>query len=162
MGRGASESALPANPPAIAAAQDVIEQMNRVVSRGFTRNRFKFGNGLARSDGAAPAETDDGENGGHENAGNGAAVHMHSNGNGQVHLHAEGGMAAAVTDGTRAAMAAISSAVMAAMDDRASRVREARMKGYEGDACGECGNFTLVRNGTCLKCNTCGATSGCS
>lgn len=39
---------------------------------------------------------------------------------------------------------------------------EARMKGYEGDACGECGNFTLVRNGTCLKCDTCGATSGCS
>ncbi|NVJ71206.1 MAG: vitamin B12-dependent ribonucleotide reductase, partial [Alphaproteobacteria bacterium] len=38
----------------------------------------------------------------------------------------------------------------------------ARMKGYEGDACGECGNFTLVRNGTCLKCDTCGGTSGCS
>jgi ribonucleoside-diphosphate reductase alpha chain len=39
---------------------------------------------------------------------------------------------------------------------------EARMKGYEGDACSECGNFTLVRNGTCLKCDTCGGTSGCS
>ena len=39
---------------------------------------------------------------------------------------------------------------------------EARVKGYEGEACGECGNFTLVRNGTCLKCDTCGATSGCS
>ncbi len=39
---------------------------------------------------------------------------------------------------------------------------KARMQGYEGDPCGECGNFTLVRNGTCLKCNTCGATSGCS
>ncbi|MCC6007080.1 MAG: vitamin B12-dependent ribonucleotide reductase, partial [Rhodobacteraceae bacterium] len=38
----------------------------------------------------------------------------------------------------------------------------ARMQGYEGEACGECGNFTLVRNGTCMKCNTCGATSGCS
>lgn len=38
----------------------------------------------------------------------------------------------------------------------------ARMKGYEGDACGECGNFTLVRNGTCMKCDTCGSTSGCS
>ncbi|GHF27352.1 ribonucleotide-diphosphate reductase subunit alpha [Kordiimonas sediminis] len=39
---------------------------------------------------------------------------------------------------------------------------EARMKGYEGDACGDCGNFTLVRNGTCMKCDTCGSTSGCS
>lgn len=38
----------------------------------------------------------------------------------------------------------------------------ARQQGYEGDPCGECGNFTLVRNGTCMKCNTCGATSGCS
>ncbi len=38
----------------------------------------------------------------------------------------------------------------------------ARMKGYTGEACGECGNFTLVRNGTCLKCDTCGGTSGCS
>ncbi|MHA7829133.1 MAG: TSCPD domain-containing protein, partial [Roseovarius sp.] len=39
---------------------------------------------------------------------------------------------------------------------------KARMQGYEGEACGECGNYTLVRNGTCMKCNTCGATSGCS
>jgi len=39
---------------------------------------------------------------------------------------------------------------------------EARMKGYEGEACSECGNFTMVRNGTCLKCDTCGGTSGCS
>jgi ribonucleoside-diphosphate reductase alpha chain len=45
---------------------------------------------------------------------------------------------------------------------RAKRAAEARQKGYEGDACGSCGNFTLVRNGTCMKCNTCGSTSGCS
>jgi ribonucleoside-diphosphate reductase alpha chain len=38
----------------------------------------------------------------------------------------------------------------------------ARMKGYEGENCSECGNFTMVRNGTCLKCDTCGSTSGCS
>ncbi len=45
---------------------------------------------------------------------------------------------------------------------RLDHVQEARLKGYEGDACGSCGNFTLVRNGTCLKCETCGSTSGCS
>jgi ribonucleoside-diphosphate reductase alpha chain len=39
---------------------------------------------------------------------------------------------------------------------------EAKAKGYEGDACGECQNYTLVRNGTCMKCDSCGATSGCS
>jgi ribonucleoside-diphosphate reductase alpha chain len=40
--------------------------------------------------------------------------------------------------------------------------KKAKMQGYEGDPCGECGNYTLVRNGTCMKCNTCGGTSGCS
>ncbi len=38
----------------------------------------------------------------------------------------------------------------------------AKLKGYEGDPCDDCGQLTLVRNGTCLKCQTCGATSGCS
>jgi ribonucleoside-diphosphate reductase alpha chain len=38
----------------------------------------------------------------------------------------------------------------------------AKALGYEGDPCGECGALTLVRNGTCMKCNTCGATTGCS
>ena len=44
----------------------------------------------------------------------------------------------------------------------ANKVKEARMQGYEGESCPECQNFTLVRNGTCLKCNTCGSTTGCS
>jgi ribonucleoside-diphosphate reductase alpha chain len=48
------------------------------------------------------------------------------------------------------------------VSERMARVHEARMKGYEGDNCPECGNFTLVRNGTCLKCDTCGSTTGCS
>ena len=49
-------------------------------------------------------------------------------------------------------------AVAVGMDART----KAKMQGYEGDPCGECGNYTLVRNGTCMKCNTCGSTSGCS
>jgi ribonucleoside-diphosphate reductase alpha chain len=47
-------------------------------------------------------------------------------------------------------------------DAMASKVQVARMMGYEGDACPECSAFTLVRNGTCLKCDSCGATTGCS
>ena len=39
---------------------------------------------------------------------------------------------------------------------------QASQLGYEGDACAGCGNFTLVRNGSCLKCVTCGETTGCS
>ncbi|EEA96621.1 vitamin B12-dependent ribonucleotide reductase [Pseudovibrio sp. JE062] len=50
----------------------------------------------------------------------------------------------------------------AAQPSVASQVAQARMKGYEGESCAECGNFTMVRNGTCLKCDTCGSTSGCS
>ncbi len=56
----------------------------------------------------------------------------------------------------------LSATIMTRADSRMDDIREARMKGYEGDACGECGNFTLVRNGTCMKCVTCGSTSGCS
>ncbi|MCA1296885.1 vitamin B12-dependent ribonucleotide reductase [Stappia indica] len=46
--------------------------------------------------------------------------------------------------------------------NQAQQIAQARMKGYEGESCAECGNFTMVRNGTCLKCDTCGSTSGCS
>jgi ribonucleoside-diphosphate reductase alpha chain len=49
-----------------------------------------------------------------------------------------------------------------AADGAPDRRAEARMKGYTGEACPECGNFTMVRNGTCLKCDTCGSTTGCS
>ena len=38
----------------------------------------------------------------------------------------------------------------------------ARMAGFEGDACPECGAMQMVRNGSCLKCMACGSTSGCS
>lgn len=47
-------------------------------------------------------------------------------------------------------------------DAAASRLKTARLKGYEGDPCPECGQFTLLRNGSCLKCDSCGGTTGCS
>ncbi len=73
------------------------------------------------------------------------------------------GAAMAVSPAAQGAYAlSVDAHVVAAVDTRLDLVREARMKGYEGDPCGECGNFTLVRNGTCLKCNTCGSTTGCS
>ena len=43
-----------------------------------------------------------------------------------------------------------------------SKAEEAKVKGYEGEACTSCSQFTLVRNGSCLKCVSCGETSGCS
>ncbi len=47
-------------------------------------------------------------------------------------------------------------------DDIALASKLARVQGYEGDPCPECGQFTMVRSGTCLRCLSCGATSGCS
>jgi ribonucleoside-diphosphate reductase alpha chain len=49
-----------------------------------------------------------------------------------------------------------------ARDQIANERAAARAKGYEGSPCPECHNFTMVRNGTCLKCDTCGSTTGCS
>jgi hypothetical protein len=47
-------------------------------------------------------------------------------------------------------------------DRAAAAAQKARYMGYEGDPCPECGALTLVRNGTCLKCDSCGGTTGCS
>jgi ribonucleoside-diphosphate reductase alpha chain len=41
-------------------------------------------------------------------------------------------------------------------------ILDAKAKGYEGEPCPECHAMTMVRNGTCLKCVSCGSTSGCS
>lgn len=64
--------------------------------------------------------------------------------------------------GSEAAVAVEVAPVAPQASTAAQQIAQARMKGYEGESCGECGNFTMVRNGTCLKCDTCGATSGCS
>jgi ribonucleoside-diphosphate reductase alpha chain len=66
-------------------------------------------------------------------------------------------------DGASAALSATHLSVSGGVrSGKAELLAEARAKGYEGEACGTCGNFTLVRNGTCLKCDTCGGTTGCS
>jgi ribonucleoside-diphosphate reductase alpha chain len=70
------------------------------------------------------------------------------------------GVEASIASPVGAQVASIEAALKTST--RAQRALEARMKGFEGDNCGACGNFTLVRNGTCMKCNTCGSTSGCS
>jgi ribonucleoside-diphosphate reductase alpha chain len=63
---------------------------------------------------------------------------------------------------TARAIAPLSGGSGAAESAMLSASEMARLKGYEGDPCGDCGQFTMVRNGTCLKCITCGTTTGCS
>ncbi len=50
----------------------------------------------------------------------------------------------------------------ASLSQDQAAAQKARYMGYEGDPCPECGALTLVRNGTCLKCDSCGGTTGCS
>jgi ribonucleoside-diphosphate reductase alpha chain len=64
--------------------------------------------------------------------------------------------------GASAAVRTTESTEPALRDGRLAQARLARLKGYEGDPCPNCANFTLVRSGTCLKCDTCGSTTGCS
>ena len=59
---------------------------------------------------------------------------------------------------TAGAQAAATDAKALAADRRVKSM----LQGYTGNSCSECQNFTMVRNGTCEKCDTCGATSGCS
>src|SRR5699024_620386 len=47
-------------------------------------------------------------------------------------------------------------------DSYESDYEKAKELGYTGDSCPECGSMTMVRNGTCQKCITCGSTTGCS
>ncbi len=73
--------------------------------------------------------------------------------------YANGKRTVRVSNGTKAPKGAAEHAKTQALADT---IQMARLKGYEGDPCPDCGNFTLVRNGSCLKCATCGATTGCS
>ncbi|MGJ8545205.1 MAG: vitamin B12-dependent ribonucleotide reductase [Sulfitobacter sp.] len=68
-----------------------------------------------------------------------------------------------VANGTvGAALGSTSNVAVASANTGLDARVKAKMQGYEGEACNECQNYTLVRNGTCMKCNTCGSTSGCS
>ncbi len=85
------------------------------------------------------------------------AAHVNGNGNGHSSNGNEHGLGSGAKPVTGAAAVNVAS-----RQSVAEKRREAKLKGYTGDPCPECQQFTLVRNGTCLKCNTCGSTTGCS
>ena len=70
--------------------------------------------------------------------------------------------AAAPSPAASSARMEAASAVAARAGASATAEERARQLGYEGDPCMECGQLMMVRNGACLKCVSCGATSGCS
>jgi ribonucleoside-diphosphate reductase alpha chain len=160
VGRGDDESTLPAagSNAAADALQSVKDAVRKVTSTGFVRSRFKVleGGQDQRS----------------------SARHVHAPGDDHAHSHEAGDVAviappadaegddaqpigfAIVT--AEATSVTTTVAVASTVDPRVAKIREARSMGFTGDACGECGSMKMVRNGTCTKCNDCGATSGCS
>ncbi|MBM3643770.1 MAG: vitamin B12-dependent ribonucleotide reductase [Alphaproteobacteria bacterium] len=135
VGRGEAQGELPAGGSDAAAA--AAAAVSRIAGVGYTRSNLYVLNG--RTDGNAAVADVIGE---------------------PLPQELTDGSTVALAPGARAA--AVGIATGAASSAALDLVLVAKLKGYEGDACPECGNFTLVRNGTCLKCTTCGSTTGCS
>jgi ribonucleoside-diphosphate reductase alpha chain len=128
---------------AIPATDSAIKAVRSVASQGYVRGNFLVISGAKDAASATPTVTE-------------AAVGSSTVGALQVQVPKTEAIE------QEGALVAVGSDVVERTDKRFTQVREAKMRGYEGDSCGECGNFTLVRNGTCLKCQTCGGTTGCS
>jgi ribonucleoside-diphosphate reductase alpha chain len=143
LGGGVTQADLPEQ------ARD-LASVKKIASTGFVRSNLVMFSNVARSIGntaLAPSP--------HE-------VHAHLHSAGHDHGGHDGGMHVHVERHESVDAVITSPSITREIDTKLEKIREARMKGYEGDSCGECGNFTLVRNGTCMKCTTCGSTSGCS
>jgi ribonucleoside-diphosphate reductase alpha chain len=137
VGRGLVEDSLPV--AGSDAAQAAAAEVSRIASVGYARSNLYVLNGRTAGS-AAIADA----------------------------IVAAGSPTIGMTDGSAVASAPIAQAAVVSVATGGTSspapvfAHEARLKGFEGDACPECGNFTMVRNGTCLKCTTCGGTTGCS
>jgi ribonucleoside-diphosphate reductase alpha chain len=137
VGRGEIQGELPG--AGTDAAQAAAAAVSRIASVGYMRSNLYVLNGRTAASAAVATE----------------AI-------------TDGPLPNGLTDGSAVATAHIAkAAVVGVARGEASTSPErlafaAKLKGFEGDACPECGNFTMVRNGTCLKCTTCGGTTGCS
>src|SRR6266446_9571452 len=137
VGRGEIQGELPA--PGTEAAQAAAVAVKRIASVGYVRSNLYVLNGRT--------------------AGN-VAIAEQAIAAGQRPNELTDGPAVALASNAQAAVVGV--AVGEASSSALGFARVAKLNGFEGDACPECGNFTMVRNGTCLKCTTCGGTTGCS
>ncbi len=137
VGRGEVQGELPA--PATAAAEAAAVAVNRIASVGYVRSNLYVLNGRT--------------------AGN-VAIAQDAIAAGSQPTELMDGSTVALAPSARAAVPGVAHGE--ASSSALGFALTAKLKGFEGDACPECGNFTMVRNGTCLKCTTCGGTTGCS
>lgn len=140
---------------------DEAQHATKLVSRGLTRSRTD-NLVVMRGGSAAVASTSD-----NAPAGGSRVTSLASRGagdalEGAVALKQEVAHDLSPTEKLEQLQWSKSGSAAQAVPSKAERRAEAKAKGYEGEMCSECGNFTLVRNGTCMKCDTCGSTTGCS
>lgn len=152
LGKGVEEGKEPEEPN---------HQATRLVSRGLTRSRTDNLFVMRSGSTAVASGNDSAPTGGHKvtslaSRGAGDALE------GAVALKQEVAHDLSPTEKLEALQWSKSGSAAQAVPSKAERRAEAKAKGYEGEMCSECGNFTLVRNGTCMKCDTCGSTTGCS
>lgn len=152
LGKGVEEGKEPEEPN---------HQATRLVSRGLTRSRTDnlF---VMRGGSAAVASTSDSAPSGGSRVTSLASRGAGDALEGAVALKQEVSHDLSPTEKLEALQWSKAGSAAQGVPSKAERRAEAKAKGYEGEMCGECGNFTLVRNGTCMKCDTCGSTTGCS
>ena len=157
MGKGVEEGRAPEN------------SGNKYLSKGLTRSRSDNLVVMRGGSAAVSAGSDSAPSGGSKVTSLSPAVPSGSHARvssdtieGAVALKQEAQHDLSPTEKLEALQWSKAGAATAAAPSKAERRAEAKAKGYEGEMCSECGNFTLVRNGTCMKCDTCGSTTGCS
>lgn len=157
LGKGVEEGKEPDEPN---------HQATRLVSRGLTRSRTDNLFVMRSGSTAVSSGNDSAPAGGHKVtslAAHGTTARGASDAlEGAVALKQEVAHDLSPTEKLEALQWSKSGSAAQAVPSKAERRAEAKAKGYEGEMCSECGNFTLVRNGTCMKCDTCGSTTGCS
>lgn len=156
LGKGVEEGKEPEEPN---------HQATRLVSRGLTRSRTDNLFVMRSGSTAVASGNDSAPSGGNKVtalAGHGASARVGDVLEGAVALKQEVAHDLSPTEKLEALQWSKSGSAAVAVPSKAERRAEAKAKGYEGEMCSECGNFTLVRNGTCMKCDTCGSTTGCS
>jgi ribonucleoside-diphosphate reductase alpha chain len=147
MGKGVEEGKQP-------------EANNKYLSKGLTRSRT---DNLVVMRGVSPPETEARASSNVTSmSAHGASARASDTIEGAVALKQESQHDLSPTEKLEALQWSKAGAAAQVAPSKAERRAEAKAKGYEGEMCGECGNFTLVRNGTCMKCDTCGSTTGCS
>jgi ribonucleoside-diphosphate reductase alpha chain len=148
MGKGVEEGRAPEQPS------------NKYLSKGLTRSRT---DNLVVMRGVSPPETEARSSSNVTTmASHGPSTRNSDTVEGAVALKQETQHDLSPTEKLEALQWSKAGAAQQAQPSKAERRAEAKAKGYEGEMCGECGHFSLVRNGTCMKCDTCGSTTGCS